>query len=243
MQYMNKTGLSHAPRASGGFSTPLGALALALLCLMGCASPSPPVHELRDGPMPAVRPVFTPPGYAPAGAGLPEYMPGQPNPTVPRGTDTRVLPPTREPGLWAGDAPVASSAPEKPVCWDMSPDLPDALLADRAGGSIAHLCAAGLDNFGRRSSFWGAIQKLSPEARRCLMVRLFGQCTVGASITMKHWQYQIDPEPFEDALTNLTNASKQDVNRSCKGPAFSQSDPLFKAMNAPWEKTEPWSFQ
>lgn len=81
-----------------------------LLCLFLAACAAPERHELRDGAPVRPAPVFVTPGYTPAGAGLPEYMPGPPEPVrvEPNPRPTRLLPQTPEsrrgPGIWAGDA-------------------------------------------------------------------------------------------------------------------------------------------
>lgn len=56
------------------------------------------------------------------GTGLPTRgQPGQVRPqSLPRSPHKRVLPPTREPGLWAGDAPHASQKPEADPSRDRS---------------------------------------------------------------------------------------------------------------------------
>jgi hypothetical protein len=76
-------------------------LLLLFLLIAGCASPE---RELRRGtmvtpPPPALRPGHGAPVVGQPGQGAPEY---------PRSPHRRVLPPSREPGLWAGDAPQAS---------------------------------------------------------------------------------------------------------------------------------------
>lgn len=80
--------------------TLLAALAFAISC-----APATSRRTYRDGVEVAPAAEFAPPGYAPAGAGLPEYVPGPPVPMVERGRDRRVLPPTRDPGIWASDGP------------------------------------------------------------------------------------------------------------------------------------------
>jgi hypothetical protein len=76
-------------------------LLLLLLLVAGCASPG---REVQRGsavapPPPPVRPGHGAPVVGQPGQGAPEY---------PRSPHRRVLPPSREPGLWAGDAPQAS---------------------------------------------------------------------------------------------------------------------------------------
>jgi hypothetical protein len=70
---------------------------------MGCAAGSHGT-EYRQA-------AFTPPPPAPLrpGVGAPVLgQPGQPQAVMPRSPHRRVLPPTREPGVWAGDQPRAA---------------------------------------------------------------------------------------------------------------------------------------
>jgi hypothetical protein len=80
------------------------AVAIAVV-LAGCATSQEAPETYAWAP---VRPPAVP------GTGLPTPgQPGQVRPqSLPRSPHKRVLPPTREPGLWAGDAPRASQEPE-----------------------------------------------------------------------------------------------------------------------------------
>jgi hypothetical protein len=69
---------------------------------MGCAAGQPAEYQ---------RGTFTPPPPAPLrpGVGAPVLgQPGQSQAVMPRSPHRRVLPPTREPGVWAGDQPRAA---------------------------------------------------------------------------------------------------------------------------------------
>ena len=80
------------------------AVAVAVV-VAGCATSQEAPETYAWAP---VRPPAVP------GTGLPTHgQPGQVRPQpLPRSPHKRVLPPTREPGLWAGDAPRASQEPE-----------------------------------------------------------------------------------------------------------------------------------
>ena len=86
------------------WSAILQAVAVAAV-VAGCATSQEAPETYAWAP---VRPPAVP------GTGLPTHgQPGQVRPQpLPRSPHTRVLPPTREPGLWAGDAPRASQEPE-----------------------------------------------------------------------------------------------------------------------------------
>jgi hypothetical protein len=81
-------------------------LLLFLPLAYGCASPA---HSSYSQAAPG--PAFPAPPLTPSGTGAPRVgQPGQGAPEYPRSPHHRELPPTREPGLWAGDAPQASRA-------------------------------------------------------------------------------------------------------------------------------------
>lgn len=81
-------------------------LLLFLPLAYGCASPA---HSTYSQAAPS--PAFPAPLLTPSGTGAPIVgQPGQGAPEYPRSPHHRELPPTREPGLWAGDAPQASRA-------------------------------------------------------------------------------------------------------------------------------------
>lgn len=88
------------------------------LFLAACSSAPELQREFHDGPMVSPAPTFTTPGATPIGRGGP--MVGQPGyvgpvENIPRGTDQRVLPPTREPGIWASDSdPTRKRDPRTP---------------------------------------------------------------------------------------------------------------------------------
>ena len=79
--------------------------------VVGCAT-SQEAPETREAPETYAWAPVRPPAVP--GTGLPTRgQPGQVRPQpLPRSPHKRVLPPTREPGLWAGDAPRASQEPE-----------------------------------------------------------------------------------------------------------------------------------
>ncbi|HVG61089.1 MAG TPA: DUF6310 domain-containing protein [Hyalangium sp.] len=79
--------------------------------IAGCAT-SQKAPETQEAPETYAWAPVRPPAVP--GTGLPTPgQPGQVRPQpLPRSPHKRVLPPTREPGLWAGDAPRASQEPE-----------------------------------------------------------------------------------------------------------------------------------
>lgn len=106
-------------------------------------------------------------------------QPGAQQPqNYPRSPHTRPLPPSAEPGLWAGDEPRASrsSKPRPPELFGVA--LPGVPLSDtELEVGPARACAeewrlalpgTGLD---------ARVQALRPPARRCMVARMFLFCT------------------------------------------------------------------
>jgi hypothetical protein len=78
-------------------------LLLLFLLIAGCASPG---RELRRGTIVTPPPPALRPGHGAPQVGQPGLQPQE----YPRSPHRRLLPPTREPGLWEGDEPRASHA-------------------------------------------------------------------------------------------------------------------------------------
>lgn len=159
------------------------AAAFAMLCVMGCVS-SEPRREFHDGPMVRPAPAFVAPGHTPAGAGLPEYMPGPPNP-VQRGTDTRVLPPTKEPGIWASDRPKVSGELETPVMLGINIPVP-VDDDDKPDYWVANMCAQTVYTTFLDATLKLPAQKLRYEERECLVGRLYEACVNSITRDYKH---------------------------------------------------------
>jgi hypothetical protein len=152
---------------------------LLMLFLAACAAPQH--RELRDGPMPTRAPVFVAPGYTPAGAGLPgEYMPGPPEPAVERSPHKRVLPPTKEPGIWAADRP--ASPPTEPDGWRVDPVIlgvlipyPPRLMAEEHKEPMQR-CGYMSQRAITSVATTAQLAALSLDERRCLAAKLYLFC-------------------------------------------------------------------
>lgn len=147
---------------------------LLLLFLAACASPEPTRREFHDGPMVRPAPAFVTPGHTPAGAGLPEYVPGSPAP-VSRGTDRRVLPPTKEPGVWASD----SKVPRTPHAFRMFFGVEFPLAPEEFvpyGDQLTNGCAGSARTVSQTGGLVDRIYRLSDGLRRCLAARIYARC-------------------------------------------------------------------
>lgn len=105
-------------------------------------------------------------------------QPGAPTPELPRSPHQRELPPTREPGLWAGDAPRASRATpqgEPTLLGVLLPALP-APEGKRDVGP-ARACAALWNEALAGSELVGKVNALQPGVKRCMVAYMFNVCT------------------------------------------------------------------
>lgn len=167
-------GLSHATRRTGGKSTPIGALAvaLAMLCLMGCAT-SEERGTLARGTM-----TSPPPAAARPGVGAPVV--GQPAPhadAVPRSPHARVLPETpetrRHPGIWATTVPL-----DGPVVQRVRLPYPPNATSDLER-EATDKCATGLNDTIRKFALEPEYAKLTTEEKDCVVAQLYYLCTTG----------------------------------------------------------------
>lgn len=150
-------------------------LVMLSLLLVSCATPAR--RELRDGPMVQPAPTFVTPGYTPAGAGLPEYMPAAEAPTAERSPHRRVLPETpasrRGPGIWAGDEPVEDLTPPRILGVPLlTPDDPKVR-------AMARRCEQQMDYALVREAHDHEARNLELTVRACLAAKLYQHCAAG----------------------------------------------------------------
>lgn len=146
---------------------------LLLLLLIGCAASRP--SEYRDG-APVRTPVVPPRvGHTPAGAGLPEYFREPERQPLPRSPHRRPLPPTAEPGIWAGDEPKASADryPRPIVLGTEQPTAEDSTAAEKAKACADQLTMAAASTLGIAQ-----VYNLPPPTKACLAARLQQFCLV-----------------------------------------------------------------
>lgn len=138
---------------------------LLLLLLSGC---------VQGVPMPPRAPSFSPTLDAPITVGQPGYI-GSPE-ERPRGTDKRVLPPTREPGIWASDGELKGSGEiETPVILGINIPVP----VDDGGKPdyrFANQCAELTHETFKDPTLKTPAQRLRYEERECLAARIYDMC-------------------------------------------------------------------
>lgn len=140
-----------------------------LLCIV-CA-PAP--RQYLDGA--PLRPPVPSTTFTPPGTGLPEYWgPPEAKPDVqPNPRPKRVLPPSREPGIWAADNPKASSDPDtKPELFRLPVPLPE----DGQEAPTARLCTNDLGHAAIDTGDWPGAAKLPEPMRQCLIGHLMARC-------------------------------------------------------------------
>jgi hypothetical protein len=103
-------------------------------------------------------------------------QPGQQSPDLPRSPHHRPLPPTREPGLWAGDEPqAAKGTPAKPVL--IGVPLPGIPVSDEETNyGPAHLCVASWAQALPGTGLDDKVRALRGEAKKCVVARMFTLC-------------------------------------------------------------------
>lgn len=154
-------------------------VALAVLFLCACAS-SPPQRKFTycDGLEACVPEVFTPPGYIPAGVGLPEYRPVEDEPVAPRSPYARVLPQTpqtrREAGLWAGNEPRAAIEDYNPAILGIVLPVPD--IEPRYDKASRWSCVARVARYADEEAERRGGANFSESVRGCMAAQVVLSC-------------------------------------------------------------------
>jgi hypothetical protein len=151
-----------------------------LLLSLACSSSEPRPSTLNQAAYrtPPRPPVFTPAEDAPHTIGQPGHL--RPERQIePNPRHKRHLPPTREPGLWAGDAPRAAADESDPAYVVANPKLfglpvpvPDGLSPLPSGE-----CAAKLALAAWRAGLEAMARDVPEPMRQCLIGHLMAKCT------------------------------------------------------------------
>ena len=149
---------------------PFLSLACSMLAFAQAVAPVPGA----PAPTPAAPVGFPAPSFLPAGAGAPVVGdPGQQAPPpLPRSPNTRVLPPTAEPGLWAADELRAVKRPGP-----ASPDVDELLRPEPSPGTPGLAsCRERVRRAARDSGLEEVRRSLPGVNRECLTARLLLTC-------------------------------------------------------------------
>lgn len=201
---------------------PLVVSVVALLALTGCSTPSGGHREYRQAARPAPAPgpliVQQPPSYpgttyTPPGTGLP--MPGQPGqkPSVQRSPNTRVLPASNEPGLWAADgAPRAAAHDGSSDNRLFGVDYPLPAKPTEAEVTAAGQCTSELSSTLKTNPRTeGYIDGLPEDVRRCLAAMGVAQCAEELYKGMERGSLRhpkLTSDDLKEALKHAKNVEK-----------------------------------
>lgn len=165
-------------------------------------------------------PAFNPATDAPITIGQPGYGPeARPLPPQPNPRPTRVLPPSREPGIWASDESYASTTPVQALV-ALFPYPPQAATPDAK--SITDGCktrmASALD-FVRKAE---ALPRLPESIRKCLGAKLYLFCAEYAAQIVKEDKQHGMPNQYLEAVVVLTReAARKHHAEQCRGTGLS----------------------
>lgn len=154
---------------------------IVILCLLSaCAAPqraedtpSSYAHGTFTGTPTAPRVTRLPPGAPRPRVGGVDPKPFDPYAGIERDHDPRILPPTREPGIWA-------STPGDPLTKSPSKTLFGLPLPDHDDDEVKktrRICARTMGTSARHGGFDPMIARLSEQERRCLAAKLFHVCS------------------------------------------------------------------
>jgi len=192
---------------------------LPLLLLMACAGPA----EYHRGTMPA-----PPPAPLRPGVGAPVMgQPGSYREPLPRSPNSRVLPPSNEPGLWSADSPRASnSETAAPILYGIELPVPEE--AGPEARFHAEMCARSIDDATRASGKARLVEGLSRQQKACLALQLQDVCLLTVRGAL--------PQAQRARLDALLAMSRAAVDRECLGVAYGKGA-MKKAFD---EISERW---
>jgi hypothetical protein len=196
-----------------------------LLALLAACASSPTTYErgtVTRPPPPPTRP----------GVGAPVVgQPGSFTQPPPRSPNTRVLPPSNEPGLWSADRPRASSADETaaaPILYGIGLPVPEE--AGPAARFHAAMCARSLADATQGAGKARLVEGLSRQQKACLALQLQVLCLVTVRSEL--------PTAQREALNVLVDATSRAETEACMGVAYGKG-----AMKKAFEGIGPeWAF-
>jgi hypothetical protein len=149
-------------------------ISVALMCLaFACATPNPDEYKRGTPTAPARAPVARP------GVGAPIYDPQyKPLPPQPQPKPKRLLPPTREPGVWGTEPPYAST---KPPRWEerepeiLGIELPEPEETSEAFRMPNRICAEIFARFDAKY-MKGIARTWSEAEQNCFVALVYGEC-------------------------------------------------------------------
>lgn len=191
-------------------------LVVLVSCSLAHAQAMRPPPASAPGPAIIIQQPPTYPGatYTPTGTGLPTMgQPGTQRPAVERSPNKRVLPPTKEPGLWAADgAPVAAA---RHHLWGVEIPLPEGAMAHLVEREAWH-CANGMDGVAKGIRKVAFIDTLPEDVRRCMVARAQYHCA------------------FETGLLVQTRVTRGSTSDTARLEALAALEAHALALRAKW---------
>lgn len=155
-------------------------IVLVALVLSACSSTAPTTYRQAAGPM---APPFSAMESAPHTLGQPGYL--SPEQDVPRSPHTRYLPPTKEPGLWAGDGPKAVHEPASVEVLGITIPLPSFDEDPSLNYLSAIECTDRLETAVMDTKSLDVLaRKLIPRERYCASALAFSRCMADLRATL-----------------------------------------------------------
>lgn len=200
------------------------------------APPRPPAVRT-----PGVEPHFPAPGATPAGAGLTTIGPPGREVSAPRSPNTRVLPTTAEPGVWASDG---AGKPDRGV---VQPELLGVPLPVGPGGpdvrAKTNRCAGDMAAALQRLYALEKALALPEAVRRCLAAQLFRACAdsyslaIAASLSAGELPHDENPHVY----VSMGRAAKTFSELQCKDVRLTreQDDLVDRARRIAWAGPPP----
>jgi hypothetical protein len=159
-------------------------LLLLFVLLLGCATPTPGSYQQATAVRPAPRPPVYTPGYAPGTSAEPTYTPqgagashgGLPgsSSSVPRSPNKRILPATKEPGLWAADGAPSASRNTTPriLKFELAPPV----SLSNTFGTLVAKCMSEVHTLVSNPPFTAPLKGMDEKDAKCLGGHLAQQC-------------------------------------------------------------------
>lgn len=185
-----------------------------------------------SGPLITQPPPPGQPTYTPAGAGASHGGLATPAAAVPRSPNKRLLPPTKEAGIWAADGAPSASAATMPPIFGIALGLPEAVTPSAKQWS--NFCAATLGDTAKSTGTEALFASVHAQLRRCLASRAYLACAFDVA--------DLSGANAPDAQTAkaMVAHGKALVAFNCReGQADPKNEPPYRAMVEQWRKDLP----
>jgi hypothetical protein len=204
-----------------------------ILCLFLAACASGPERQLERGTI--ARP---PPAQARPGVGAPTYDPHvRPLPPQPQPKPERLLPPAREPGIWASNGPEWWTNREPTLLGVVLPYPP--ITAERDTWAT-RLCAARADAIREQIMRPDEASALTVKDRTCLAAKLYLFCveSMEANIAKDHASGDMKDHGLQAHLADVTAAAKRMKQMHCSEPEDPSLTGWLERFAKLWNRTQ-----